>query len=98
MIWHWTGLAVFSLTLLAAGFALLTGRVSHRRYARPSPARPRAWAPPALRAVAPLNTVPRIADAPPRITLAATAAAGAAAVAVCAWAATAPLRAAKAAR
>ncbi|MCX5006738.1 hypothetical protein OHB05_29570 [Streptomyces sp. NBC_00638] len=31
MTWHWTGLAVFSLTLLPAGLALLTGRMPHRQ-------------------------------------------------------------------
>ena len=63
MIWHWTGLAVFSLTLLPA-----------------------------------LNADPRLADARPGIALTVTATAGAVAVAVCGWAATTPLRAAKAAR
>lgn len=98
MNWHWTGLAVFSLTLLPAGLALLTGRIPARLQARLTPARPRGWALLALWAVAPLNTIPRLADAPPTITLAATATAGAVAVAGCALSAAATFRAAKAAR
>ncbi|MEU3091370.1 hypothetical protein ACWCQ0_41945 [Streptomyces massasporeus] len=95
MIWHWAGLAAFSLTLLPAGLALLTGRIPNRLHARLAPTRPRGWALLALWAAAPLNTVPRLADAPPAITLAATATAGAAAVAGCALAAAATLRATK---
>ncbi|MER6999184.1 hypothetical protein [Streptomyces sp. NPDC000410] len=97
MIWHWIGLAAFSLTLLPAGLALLTGRIPNRLQARLAPARPRGWALLALWAAAPLNTVPRLADTPSAITLAATATAGAVAVAGCALAAAATLRAAKAA-
>jgi hypothetical protein len=93
--WHWTGLAVFSLTLLPAGLALLAGRIPHRLHARLAPARPRGWAVLCLWAAAPLNTIPRLADAPPAITLAATATAGAVAVAGCALAAGATLRASK---
>lgn len=40
MTWHWTGLAVFSLTLLPAGLALLTGRIPHRLHACLAPATP----------------------------------------------------------
>ncbi|WP_432164964.1 hypothetical protein [Streptomyces sp. bgisy031] len=97
MTWHWTGLAVFSLTLLPAGLALLTDRMPHRLHARLAPARPHGWALLCLWAAAPLNTIPRLADAPPAITLAATALAGVVAVAGCAWAAGATLRASKAA-
>ncbi|WP_426570094.1 hypothetical protein [Streptomyces canus] len=97
MTWHWTGLAVFSLTLLPAGLALLTGRMPHRLHARLAPARPRGWALLCLWAAAPLNTIPRLADAPPAITLAATTIAGVVAVAGCAVAADATLRASKAA-
>ncbi|MFI1733811.1 hypothetical protein ACH40E_32280 [Streptomyces acidicola] len=96
MIWHWTGLAVFSLTLLPAGLALVTGRIPNRLHARLAPARPRGWALLGLWATAPLNTIPRLADAPPAITLAATATAGAVAVAGCVLAVAASLRAPKA--
>ncbi|ELS56629.1 hypothetical protein [Streptomyces viridochromogenes] len=98
MIWHWTGLAVFSLTLLPAGLALLTGRIPHRLHARLAPARPRGWALLCLWAAAPLNTIPRLADASPSITLAATAMAGTAALTGCALTAAAALRTSKVAR
>jgi hypothetical protein len=97
VIWHWIGLAVFSLTLLPAGLALLTERIPRRMHARLAPTRPRGWALLALWAAAPLNAVPRLADAPPAITLAATATAGAVAVTGCALVAVATLRAEKAA-
>ncbi|WP_327370547.1 hypothetical protein [Streptomyces sp. NBC_01217] len=97
MTWHWTGLAVFSLTLLPAGLALLTGRIPHRLHARLAPARPRGWALLCLWIAAPLNTIPRLADAPPAIALGATALACAVAVAGCALAAGATLRTSKAA-
>ncbi|MEU2287512.1 hypothetical protein ABZ614_37340 [Streptomyces sp. NPDC013178] len=97
MTWHWIGLAAFSLTLLPAGLALLTGRIPPRLHAHLAPTRPRGWALLALWAAAPLNTVPRLTDAPPALTLAATATAGAVAVAGCALAAATTLRAAKAA-
>ncbi|WP_234388667.1 hypothetical protein [Streptomyces sp. AS58] len=96
-MWHWIGLAVFSLTLLPAGLALLTGRMPHRLRARLEPARPRGWALLLLWAAAPLNTLPRLADAPHAITLAATATAGALAIGGCALAAAAALRTPKAA-
>ncbi|WP_149830420.1 hypothetical protein [Streptomyces tailanensis] len=95
MIWHWIGLAVFSLTLLPAGPALLTERIPRRLHARLAPTRPRGWALLALWAAAPLNAVPRLVDAPPAITLAATATAGVVAAAGCAWVAVAALRAEK---
>ncbi|MFJ8533591.1 hypothetical protein [Streptomyces sp. NPDC093591] len=95
MIWHWIGLAVSSLTLLPAGLALLTGQIPHRLQVRLAPARPRGWALLCLWAAAPLNTIPRLADAPPSVTLAATATAGAVAVAGCALAAAAALRTSK---
>ncbi|MEU3090311.1 hypothetical protein ACWCQ0_33815 [Streptomyces massasporeus] len=95
MFWHWTGLAVFSLTLLPAGLALLTGRVPRRWHARLTPTRPRGWALLSLWAAAPLNTIPRLADAPPSITLAATAIAGVVTVAGCGLVAAAVFRASK---
>jgi hypothetical protein len=54
--------------------------------------RPRGWALLALYTVAPLNTIPRLAEAPPVIILMATAAAGVAAAAGCTYAALAPRR------
>ncbi|WP_370417633.1 hypothetical protein AB8O64_02525 [Streptomyces sp. QH1-20] len=96
MIWHWTGLAVFSLTLLPAGLALLTGRIPVRMQARLTPTRPRGWALLTLSAAAPINTIPRLADAPPAITLAATATAAMTAAAGCVLAAAATFRTAKA--
>ncbi|KOV49777.1 hypothetical protein ADL00_45410 [Streptomyces sp. AS58] len=96
-MWHWIALTVFSLTLLPAALALLTGRIPHRLRARLAPARPRGWALLLLWAAAPLNTIPRLADAPPEITLAATATAGALAIGGCVLAAAAAHRAPKAA-
>ncbi|MCX5522488.1 hypothetical protein OG342_06360 [Streptomyces bobili] len=76
MIWQWTGLAVFSLTLLPAGIALLTGHVPQRLHSRLAPMRPRGVALLAFYTAAPLNTLPRLADASTTVTLAATALAG----------------------
>ncbi|WP_432043393.1 hypothetical protein [Streptomyces cadmiisoli] len=95
-MWHWITLTVFSLTLLPAGLALLTGHLPHRLRARLAPARPRGWALLLLWAAAPLNTIPRLADAPYAITLAATATAGALAIGGCTLAAAAALRTPKA--
>ncbi|MBG0852766.1 hypothetical protein I2W78_13185 [Streptomyces spinoverrucosus] len=95
MTWHWIGLAVASLPLLPVGLALLTGRISSRLHARLTPTRPRGWALLARWAAAPLNTLPRLAEAPPSIALTATASAGAAAAAGCALAAAPALRATK---
>jgi hypothetical protein len=39
MTWHWIGLALFSLTLLPAGLAIITGRIPERLR---TPARPDA--------------------------------------------------------
>jgi len=72
MLWQWMGLAVFSVTLLPAGVALLIGRVPRRLRPRLDPVRPRGLALLAFYAAAPLNAVPRLADASPLITLAAT--------------------------
>jgi hypothetical protein len=72
MIWQWIGLAVFSVTLLPGGVALLTGRVPQRLRPRLEPMRPRGLAFLGFYAAAPLNAVPRLAGAPPLITLAAT--------------------------
>lgn len=79
MTWHWIGLALFSLTLLPAGLAMITGRIPERLRTRFTPTRTRGWAVLALYAVAPLNAIPRTAGASPAITLAATAVAGIAA-------------------
>ncbi|MFD5252530.1 hypothetical protein ACFWM5_06740 [Streptomyces bobili] len=76
MIWQWTGLAVFSLTLLPAGIALLTGHVPQRLHSRLTPMRPRGIALLAFYTAAPLNTLPRLAGASTTVTLAATALAG----------------------
>ena len=62
MIWHWTGLVFFSLTLLPAGLALVSGRIPRQLRHRLAPLRPRGLALLALYAVAPLNTVPRLAE------------------------------------
>ncbi|MFF9117607.1 hypothetical protein ACF09Y_18700 [Streptomyces massasporeus] len=72
MLWQWIGLAVFSVTLLPAGVALLTGRVPGRLRPRLDPMRPRGLAVLAFYAAAPLNAIPRLADASPVLTLAAT--------------------------
>jgi len=92
MNWHWTGLVFFSLTLFPAGLALVTGRIPrHLRYWL-APMRPRGWALLALYSVAPLNAIPRLADAPSLIILVATAAAGVVAAVGCTYAALAPRR------
>ncbi|MGW6941776.1 hypothetical protein ACWGF3_22645 [Streptomyces xanthophaeus] len=83
MIWQWTGLAVFSLTLLPAGLAMAAGRVPARLRARLTPVRVHGWAILAMYAVAPLNAIPRLAGAAPELSLALTAAAGIVAVAGC---------------
>lgn len=93
MTWHWIGLVFFSLTLLPAGLALVGGRIPQRLRHRLAPMRPRGWALLALYTVAPLNTIPRLAEAPPVITLVATAAAGVLAAVGCTYAALAPRRA-----
>ncbi|MDX2681643.1 hypothetical protein [Streptomyces soliscabiei] len=72
MLWQWIGLAVFSVTLLPAGVALLTGRVSQRLHARLAPMRARGLAFLAFYAAAPLNIIPRLAGASPSVILAAT--------------------------
>lgn len=72
MLWQWVGLAVFSVTLLPAGVALLTGRVPQRLCPRLDPMRPRGLALLAFYAAAPLNAIPRMAGASPGLTLAAT--------------------------
>ncbi|MEV6408973.1 hypothetical protein AB0M58_39600 [Streptomyces bobili] len=76
MIWQWTGLAVFSVTLLPAGIALLTGHVPQRLHSRLAPMRPRGIALLAFYTAAPLNALPRLAGASTTVTLAATAPAG----------------------
>lgn len=92
MIWQWTGLAFFSLTLLPVGVALLTGHMPRRLRGRPAPMRTRGVTLLALYTAVPLNAIPRLAGAPEAITLAATAVAGLLAVAGCLWAAVATQR------
>jgi hypothetical protein len=72
VIWQWIGLAVFSVTLLPAGVALLTGRVPQRLRPRLAPMRPRGLAFLAFYAAAPLNAIPRLVGASPSVILAAT--------------------------
>ncbi|WP_328769796.1 hypothetical protein [Streptomyces sp. NBC_00286] len=97
MTWHWIGLAFFSITLLPAGLAMVTGHVPKRLRPRLAPTPPRGWAILALYAAAPLNAIPRLAGASPAITLAATATAGVVAATGCAVAAIASHRSASAA-
>ncbi len=92
MNWHWTGLVFFSLTLLPAGLALVTGRIPRRPRYWLAPMRPRGWGVLALYAVAPLDAVPRLADAPSLIVLVAAAAAGVVAAVGCTYTALAPRR------
>ncbi|MEI5528311.1 hypothetical protein WB401_45845 [Streptomyces brasiliscabiei] len=92
MIRHWIGLVLFSLTLVPAGPALVSGRIPRRPRHRLAPMRPRGPALLALYAAAPLNTVPRLAEAPPVITLMATATAGIVAAVGRTYAAFAPRR------
>ncbi|MEU8849707.1 hypothetical protein AB0C70_26475 [Streptomyces sp. NPDC048564] len=80
MIWHWTGLAVCSLTLLPAALALITRRVPQRLHSRLAPMCPRGWMLLALYMAAPLNAVPRLVGASPGLIMAATAVAGVVAV------------------
>ncbi|MCX2926964.1 hypothetical protein [Streptomyces sp. NEAU-W12] len=94
MTWYWIGLILFSLTLLPAGLAMVTGHVPERPRLRLAPTPPRGRAFLALYAAAPLNVVPRLADASPAIILAATATAGVVAAGGCAVAAIALHRAA----
>ncbi|WP_338676487.1 hypothetical protein V1460_28560 [Streptomyces sp. SCSIO 30461] len=82
-MWHWTGLAVFTLTLPPAALAVLTGRVPHRLRTRPASMCPLGLALPALHAGAPINALPRMTDTSPTATLAATATAGTLAVSAC---------------
>jgi len=98
MTWHWTGLVFFSLTLLPAGLALVTGRIPHTLRHRLAPMRPRGWALLGLYSAAPLNTIPRLAEAPPVTIVVATAAAAVLAAAGCTYAALAPRRTRNAAR
>ncbi|MCC9710187.1 hypothetical protein E4N62_35965 [Streptomyces sp. MNU76] len=72
MLWQWISLAAFSVTLLPAGVALLIGRIPQRLRPRLDPMRPRGLALLAFYAAAPLNAIPRLADASPLITQAAT--------------------------
>ncbi|WP_371617052.1 hypothetical protein [Streptomyces sp. NBC_00454] len=83
MTWQWIGLIAFSLTLLPAGLAMAADRIPRRLRAKLTPVRPRGWALLLIYATAPVNAVPRLADAAPGITLACTAAGGALAVAGC---------------
>ncbi|MEU9032017.1 hypothetical protein AB0D46_31830 [Streptomyces sp. NPDC048383] len=91
MIWQWTGLTLFSLTLLPAGMAMASGWAPDRMRARLAPVRVHGWALLALYAIAPLNAIPRLAGASPQVSLALTALAGIVAVAGCLLAALARL-------
>ncbi|MET7377826.1 hypothetical protein ABZT08_03230 [Streptomyces sp. NPDC005526] len=93
MTWQLIGLTFFSLTLLPAGLALVTGRVPRRMRARTAPMRPRGWALLGFYTIAPLNAVPRLSGAPAEITMAATLVAGVVAAAGCVFAAVAVQRA-----
>ncbi|WP_030771870.1 MULTISPECIES: hypothetical protein [unclassified Streptomyces] len=73
---QWAGLAVFSLTMLPAGVALMTDRVPRRLRPRLAPVRLRGAAVLLIYLVAPVNAVPRLAGASPDTTLACTAAGG----------------------
>ncbi|MFJ6935488.1 hypothetical protein [Streptomyces sp. NPDC101132] len=81
MKWQWTGLIVFSLTLLPAGLAMVADRVPYRLRARLAPVRARGAALLLIYATVPVNAVPRLAGASPDTTLVCTAAGGALAVA-----------------
>ncbi|MEW2585605.1 hypothetical protein [Streptomyces virginiae] len=83
MPWQWIGLTVFSLTLLPAGISMAAGWAPARLRHRLAPVRPRGWALLAIYAVAPLNAIPRLADASPQVSLTLTAAAGILAVGGC---------------
>ncbi|MGW7033002.1 hypothetical protein ACWGFX_38315 [Streptomyces xanthophaeus] len=83
MIWQWTGLAVFSLTLLPAGLAMATGRVPARLRARLTPVRVHGWGHPRhLRRGTPERDPPP-GRAAPELSLALTATAGIVAAAGC---------------
>lgn len=92
MIWQWTGLTVFSLTLLPGGAAMAAGWAPARLRPRLTPVRIYGWALLALYAVAPLNAIPRLAGASAELSLVLTAAAGFVAVAGCLLAGFARLR------
>ncbi|GHA97546.1 hypothetical protein ACIQRS_25195 [Streptomyces termitum] len=81
MTWQWTGLALFSLTVLPAGVAMATNRVPERLRHRLAPVRPRGRALLLIYATAPFNALPRMTGASPDLTLACTAAGGLLAVA-----------------
>lgn len=66
---QWIVLALFSLTLLPAGLALAADRVPRHLRARVAPVRPRGWGMLLIYSTAPLNTIPRLADASPNVTL-----------------------------
>ncbi|WP_412078734.1 hypothetical protein ACLF6K_35575 [Streptomyces xanthophaeus] len=83
MIWQWTGLTMFSITLLPAGLAMAAGRAPAHLRARLAPVRAHGWALLALYAVAPLNAIPRLAGASPEMSLALTATGGIVGVAGC---------------
>lgn len=74
MKWQWIGLVLFSFTLLPAGLALAAGRVPRRLRARLAPVRPCGWATLLVYSTAPLNAIPRLADASPDVVLVCTAA------------------------
>ncbi|MGW7456485.1 hypothetical protein [Streptomyces sp. NPDC054797] len=83
MNWQLTGLVLFSVTLLPVGMAMAAGRIPLRMRGRLAPVRPRGWCVLAIYSVAPLNAVPRLADASPGVSLTCTAAGGVLAVTSC---------------
>ncbi|WP_137988385.1 hypothetical protein [Streptomyces vilmorinianum] len=83
MTWQWIGLTAFSLTLLPSGVAMAVDRVPERLRARPAPVPTRGRAVLLIYATAPVNALPRLADASADVTLACTVAGGALAVAGC---------------
>ncbi|MEI5034939.1 hypothetical protein RB201_26515 [Streptomyces sp. S1A(2023)] len=76
MAWLWIGLILFSLTLLPADLAMITGRTQEHLRTWLASTRTSGWAVLAQYAVASLNAIPRLAGASPTTTLTATATTG----------------------
>ncbi|MFE3323951.1 hypothetical protein [Streptomyces sp. NPDC059176] len=93
MIWQWTALAVFTLTVLPVAVALLTDRIPRRLRSTAVPTRPWGLALLSLYAVAPINALPRLAGASPAVVLTATVLGGVLAVSGCTLATVATCRA-----
>ncbi|MFB6560387.1 MULTISPECIES: hypothetical protein [unclassified Streptomyces] len=83
MPWQWIGLALFTLTLLPAGSAMLADRVPRTWRGRLAPVRPRGAALLLIYAAAPVNAIPRLTGAAPDTALMCTAVGGALAVGGC---------------